>query len=178
MADEHKEKKITRKKIGLALGGGGAKGLAHIGVIKVLEQYGIPIDFVAGTSMGAFVGGWYASHGTTKILEKLFLEIEEDEVLPIRKIAKSGKGIFFSDKFVVRGLEDGLYGRNIENCSIPFKAIATDVENGAEVILDKGPLLEAVRASISLPLIFKPVRIGEWLLMDGGFVNSFSADFV
>jgi NTE family protein len=128
--------------------------------------------------MGAFVGGWYASHGTTKILENLFLEIEEDEVLPVRKVAKNKKGILFSDKFVIDGLEDGFSGRSIEDCSIPFAAIATDVENGAEVVLNKGSLMDAVSASIALPLIFKPRKISDRILMDGGFVNPVPADIV
>jgi NTE family protein len=167
-----------RKKVGLALGGGGAKGLAHIGVIKVLEKYGIPIDYIAGTSMGAFVGGWYAAHGTTKILENLFLEIDEGEVLPVRKIARNKEGILFSDKLVLEGLEEGFYGRKIEDCDIPFAAITTDVESGAEVVLRSGSLLESVRASISLPIIFKPVKVNGRLLMDGGFVNPVPADIV
>jgi NTE family protein len=173
-----KKDSVKRKKVGLALGGGGAKGLAHIGVIKVLEKYGIPIDFIAGTSMGAFVGGWYASHGTTRILENLFLEINKDEILSIRKVAKNKKGILFSDQFVLRGLQDGFETRNLEDCSIPFAAIATDVESGAEVVIDKGLLMDAVNASIALPIIFKPVRIDGRLLMDGGFVNPVPADVI
>lgn len=166
------------KKIGLALGGGGAKGLAHIGVIKILEKYGIPIDYIAGTSMGAMVGGWYAAHGNVESLEKIFLEIDHKEVLPVRKVIKNHKGILFSDKMVIRDLEDGFYGRKIEELSIPFNAIATNVETGEQVILKEGNLSEAVNASIALPIIFKPARIDGKLLMDGGFVNPVPADIV
>jgi NTE family protein len=167
-----------RKKIGLALGGGGAKGLAHIGVIKVLEEHGIPIDFIAGTSMGAMVGGWYAAHGNVESLEKIFKEVDHKEVLPVRKVIKNHKGILFSDKMVIQDLEDGFYGRKIEELSIPFCAVSTDVETGAQVILKEGNLSEAVSASIALPIMFKPARIDGKLLMDGGFVNPVPADIV
>ena len=167
-----------RKKIGLALGGGGAKGLAHIGVIKVLEKYDIPIDFIAGTSMGAMVGGWYAAHGNVESLEKIFKEVDHKEVLPVRKVIKNHKGILFSDKMVIQDLEDGFYGRKIEELSIPFCAVSTDVETGAQVILKEGNLSEAVSASIALPIMFKPARIDVKLFMDGGFVNPVPADIV
>lgn len=167
-----------RKKIGLALGGGGAKGLAHIGVIKILEKYGIPIDFIAGTSMGALVGGWYAAHRNVQSLEKIFFEIDENEILSVRKVARKKDGILFSDKLVIKDLDDGFYGRRIEDLSIPFKAIATDVVSGEEVILDKGDLYEAINASIALPIVFKPVRIDGRILMDGGFANPVPADIV
>ncbi len=152
--------------------------MAHIGVIKVLEKYGIPIDYIAGTSMGALVGGWYAAHRNVQSLEKIFLEIDENEVLPAKKITKSKKGVLFSDKLVVQDLEDGLYGRNIEDLNIPFRALATDVETGEEVIIKEGNLYEAVQASIALPIVFKPARIDGHLLMDGGFVNPVPADIV
>ena len=167
-----------QKKIGLALGGGGAKGLAHIGVIKILEKYDIPIDYIAGTSMGALVGGWYAAHRSVKTLEKIFLEIDHREVIPIKKVVKKKKGILFSDKLVVRDLEDGFYGRKIEDLSIPFASITTDVEKGEEVVIKSGDLYEAVNASIALPIVFKPIRIDGKLLMDGGFVNPVPADAV
>lgn len=167
-----------RKKIGLALGGGGAKGLAHIGVIKILEKYGIPIDFIAGTSMGALVGGWYAAHRNVQSLEKIFFEIDENEILSVRKVARKKDGILFSDKLVIKDLDDGFYGRQIEDLSIPFKAIATDVVSGEEVILDKGDLYEAISASIALPIVFKPVKIDGRILMDGGFANPVPADIV
>lgn len=167
-----------QKKIGLALGGGGAKGLAHIGVIKVLEKYDIPIDYIAGTSMGALVGGWYAAHRSVKTLEKIFLEIDHKEVLSIKKVIRKKKGVLFSDKLVVQDLEDGFYGRKIEDLSIPFRAIATDVEKGEEVVIRKGDLQETISASIALPIVFKPARIDGKLLMDGGFVNPVPADAV
>lgn len=165
-----------RKKIGIALGGGGAKGLAHIGVIKILEKYDIPIDYIVGTSMGALVGGWYAAHGNIKSLENIFLEIDGDEVLPARKIIKNKKGILFNDKFVLRDLDNGFYGRKIEDLAIPFCVVATDVEKGEEVVIKSGDLQEAISASIALPVFFKPVRIDGKLLMDGGFVNPVPAD--
>jgi NTE family protein len=176
--EQHNEQPISRKKIGLALGGGGAKGLAHIGVIKVLEKYGIPIDFIAGTSMGALVGGWYAIRKKIKLLETLFLEIDNSETYSMNKVMKARDGALFSDKNVIRRLEGAFEDLTFEDCQLPFAAVATDVATGEEVIIKEGRLADAVRASVSLPLIFKPVKRDGRLLIDGGFVNPVPADVV
>ncbi|MBI4837462.1 MAG: patatin-like phospholipase family protein [Candidatus Portnoybacteria bacterium] len=168
----------SRKKIGLALGGGGAKGLAHIGVIKVLEKYGIPIDFIAGTSMGALVGGWYAARKKIKILETLFLEIDDSEAYSMNQVMKERRGVLFGDKAVVGRLEEAFRDLTFNDCQMSFAVVATDVATGEKVILDKGKLIDAVRASISMPLIFKPVKHDGRLLMDGGFVDPVPADVV
>lgn len=168
----------SRKKIGLALGGGGAKGLVHIGVIKALEEANIPIDFIAGTSMGALVGGWYAATGNIRFLENIFLKIKKGDLIshsPAKNIDSRQlfKGESFS-KFLTEILGD----KEIERCSLPFRAVATDVENGQEVILSSGSLVDAILASIALPIVFKPVKIGQRLLMDGGVANPVPADVV
>lgn len=168
------EKKIP-KKIGLALGGGAAKGLAHIGVIRVLEKAGIEISFIAGTSMGALVGGFYAATKDISFLENFFLSIKGKDIYPPSHMLRKKDGALFR-RDLLRPLEERVRGIKIEECMIPFAAVATDVENGDEVVLKSGDLLEAVRASTALPLIFPPVRIGEKLLMDGGFVNPVPAD--
>lgn len=170
--------KKNKKKIGLALGGGGAKGLAHIGVIRALEKYGIPIDFIAGTSMGALVGGWYALYGKISSLENLFLEIDEEEVFPIEKLIKDKKGILFSDRVVLKGIRRGFKNKKFEECLIPFAAVATDVVNGDIAVLEKGDLSGAIGASIAVPLVFKPVKIDKKILVDGGLVNPVPADVV
>lgn len=171
------EKKFT-KKVGLALGGGAAKGLAHIGVIRALEGAGIEISYICGTSMGALVGGWYAATKDISFLENLFLGIKDKDVYPTTRILRKKDGELFKNKFIVEALEEPIRGIKIEDCKIPFSAIATDVLNGDEVILEKGNLHDAIQASTALPLIFPPVEIGDRLLMDGGFVNPVPADVV
>lgn len=166
------------KKIGLALGGGGAKGLAHIGVIKALEDAAIKIDFIAGTSMGALVGGFYAATEDINFLENIFRGLKKHDVFRVSQIIRHKDGNLFRDKSIVELLEGNIGDVKIEDCKIPFKAVATDVKNGDEVILDKGSLVEAIRASTALPVIFKPVATHSKILMDGGFVNPVPADVV
>ena len=167
-----------RKKIGLALGGGGAKGLAHIGAIKALEEAQIPIDFIAGTSMGALVGGWYALTGNIYAIEKLFLELKDKELLSSDKITAERDGHLFADETIVEMLEAGFQGKHFHDCRIPFAAVATDVEDGEQITIKEGSLTDAVRASIALPIAFRPVKTGGHLLMDGGFVDPVPADVV
>lgn len=175
---EKKREGAARKKIGLALGGGGAKGLAHIGVIKALEAAGVPIDYIAGTSMGALVGGCYAATKDVKFLEDLFLNVRKEDVVSVSKMIRNHDGMFFRNKPITELLESHFKDVAIEHCVIPFKAVATDVKNGDEVILEKGSLVDAVRASTALPIVFKPVEVRGKLLMDGGFVNPVPADVV
>ncbi|MDP3053001.1 MAG: patatin-like phospholipase family protein [bacterium] len=164
------------KKVGLALGGGGARGLAHIGVIKSLEQAGIEISFIAGTSMGALVGGWYAATKDINSLENIFLD--KDKIDRIAKILKKSDGgsLQVKDHIFTDFLGDALKTKNIEDCKIPFRAITTDIKNGDEVVIKKGNLLEAIRASAALPIVFHPVSFDGRLLMDGGFSNPVPAD--
>ncbi len=166
------------KKVGLALGGGGAKGLAHIGVIKELERAGLEIGAIAGTSMGAIVGAWYAATKDIATLEKLFLSVKRDDVVPMYKLARRHDGRIFKDDGVTKFLESHLDGMHFDKLKIPFKAIATDVKNGEQVVLSEGRVVEAIRASSSLPVVSNPVSIDGRLLMDGGFVNPVPADVV
>ena len=166
------------KKVGLALGGGAAKGLAHIGVIRVLERAGIEISYIAGTSMGALIGGYYAATKDIAFLENLFLKIRDQDVYRPSHILLKKDGELFKDKSVIGTLAENIEKLNIEDCKIPFSAIATDVENGNEVVLTKGNLRDAIQASTALPIIFPPVKIDGRLLMDGGFVNPVPADVV
>lgn len=168
----------TRKKIGLALGGGGAKGLVHIGVIKALEKEKIPIDFIAGTSMGALVGAWYAATKNIVFLENIFLKIGEKDLTSEDEIRQKQDGNIFKKDSIAKLLRHELGGKKIEHCAIPFAAVATDVADGKEVVLEKGDLVDAVSASIALPVVFQPVKIGDSLLMDGGFCNPVPADIV
>lgn len=170
---------MKQKKIGLALGGGGARGLAHIGVIRTLTDAGLKIDYVAGTSMGALVGGIYAATGDIDFLEKTFESIREKDVLSVHKIAKHKDGLLFKPKHPIeRMLESFVDGTQVENCKIPFTAVATDATTGLEVLLDKGDLIQAVRASTALPTILPPVTMDGRILIDGGLINPVPADVV
>lgn len=166
------------KKVGLALGGGGAKGLAHIGVIKALEAAGIKIDYIAGTSMGALVGGWYAATGDIRTLEDLIFNIKKTDIFGIKEIIKRKDGTFFKGESIADRLRKELSSIKIEDCKIPFTALATDAKNGDEVRLKNGDLVDAIRASTALPIVFAPVAIDGQLLMDGGLVNPVPADAV
>lgn len=168
----------THKKVGLALGGGGAKGLAHVGVIKALEEAGIEIDYIAGTSMGALIGGYYAATKDIKALEELSLGIKKSDIFPINEIIRNKNGSFFQGESIVKLLNHHLTNFKIEDCQIPFIAIATDVKNGDEIKLKSGNLVDAIRASIAIPMVFSPVEIDGRLLMDGGFSNPVPADIV
>lgn len=172
-------RQIGRKKIGLALGGGGAKGLAHIGIIRQLEVWGVPIDYIAGTSMGALVGAWYALKKDTDLMAAAFSQVKSRDIYPTKKIVGKKNGALFRDAAAASLLEKGFGEKTFADCQIPFSAIATDVANGERVVIDAGPLVHAVRASIALPLIFAPVpgTRGQ-LLMDGGFSDPVPADVV
>lgn len=166
------------KKIGLALGGGGAKGLTHIGIIKALLNANIKIDFIAGTSMGALVGGWYAATGDIKSLENFILNIKKTDIFPIKEIIKRKDGALFKGESIADKLRKELKNSKIEELKIPFVAMATDAKNGEEVRLKNGDLVDAIRASIALPIVFAPVAIDGQSLMDGGLVNPVPADVV
>jgi NTE family protein len=154
-----------RKKIGLALGGGGARGLAHVGVINALLRAGIPIDYIAGTSMVA-------------LLDSMFSRLRAKDILPVGKILMKRDGALFRDSSVADVLESHIKSHSIASCAIPFAAIATDAQNGETVVLSEGSLLDAIRASIALPIIFQPVKHDGRSLMDGGFSNPVPADVV
>lgn len=161
--------KNNKPKIGLALGGGGARGLAHIGVIKVLEKEGIPIDFIAGTSIGALAGGLYAYYHDAKRLEKAFLTTKWQNIFSL--IAPSFKGGFLSHTKLEKYLQKEIGRVNIQDLKIPFVAITVDLLRGKEVKLAKGDLIHAIMASIAIPIVFRPVIYEKKVLVDGGLIN-------
>ncbi len=166
------------KTIGVALGGGGAKGLAHIGVLKTFLTAGFKIDYLAGTSMGALVGGLYAATGDISYVEDLFLKIGEQYAFHGNPIRKKGK-MFFKDETVVEALlAEKVRGMDLRDTKIPFRAIAMDIRNGEEVVLERGDLVTAIRASCAMPVAFNPVAVEGKLLVDGGFVNPVPTDVV
>jgi len=192
---------IKRPKIGLVLSGGGAKGFAHIGVLKVLEQAGIKIDYIGGTSMGSVIGGLYASgYGATQI-DSIFRKTNFDELL--RDFTPRSSKNFYEkrndelyavvlpfNKFKVgvpEALSKGIYNYNLlttltrnvrhvrdfNKLKIPFLCIGTNIETGEQIILNKGNLAHAMIASSAFPSLFSPVEIDGKLIVDGGVANNY-----
>jgi NTE family protein len=166
---DRQEPKAGRPKIGLALGGGAARGWAHIGVLKSLIANGIVPDVIAGTSMGALIGGVWAA-GKLEQLEDWAVAINKRRILGLMDFRLGGAGLIAGTRLadlLVRNLGDIA----IENLPIRFAAIATETGTGHEIWLTKGNLAQAMRASYALPGIFSPVKIsGRWLI-DGALVN-------
>lgn len=159
--------KMKKPKIGLALGSGGARGLAHIGIIKALEEANIPIDFIAASSIGAMVGGFYAAGLSIREIEEIALSTSWRRVVSVLFEPRLRQGLIGGEK--VKTFIDGyINGKEFKDCRIPFVAVATNLKTGESVILDKGRITPAIRASISIPLIFKPVEIEGKILADGG----------
>jgi NTE family protein len=169
----------NRATIGLALGSGAAKGIAHIGVIKALREANIPIDFIAGTSMGALVGACYAVKGDLAVLEEMALKSNLQKMTRLLdpKFTLIRVGLLHGGR-VESFLKPFIGDLNFQNCKIPFSAVATEIKTGTEVVLNEGSLLKAVRASISIPVVFIPVNYNGVYLVDGGVTNPVPADVV
>lgn len=197
---------LERPKIGLVLAGGGAKGAAHVGVIKVLEELGVPIDYIAGTSMGAIVGGLYASGLSSDELATAIISIDWNDIFDDkparenrdfrRKLDDQGflvryklgfkDGSFQFPRGVINGQKLELVLRdfskkairinNFDKLPIPFRAVATDIETGEAVILGSGDLANAMRASMAVPGVFPPIENNGRLLVDGGLADNMPID--
>ncbi|UGS23776.1 patatin-like phospholipase family protein [Flavobacterium channae] len=190
-----------RPKVGLVLSGGGAKGLAHIGVLKVIDSLGIKIDYVAGTSMGAIVGGLYASGYSAEELDSIFSHVDVDALLQ-DYTPREAKSFYEKrndeiyaltlpfNKFrlgLPSGLSKGLYNfnllstltqhvrhvRDFDELPIPFLCIATNAETGEKVVLDSGVLAQNMIASGALPTLYNPVEINGKILIDGGVIDNY-----
>jgi NTE family protein len=167
---------VSRVTVGLALGSGGAKGLAHIGVIKTLEKYDIPIDFIAGSSIGALVGAYYSSHKDSKSLEDIALGFNKRKGFSLFDL--SFRGGFIKGKKIESFIGELLDKESFDKLSIPFSAVATDFITAEPVIIDSGNLRQAVRASISVPSFFQSVSYQGRLLADGGLSNPVPVEVV
>ena len=194
----------VRPKVGLVLSGGGAKGLAHIGVLKTLDSLNIKVDYIAGTSMGAVVGGLYASGYSAKQLDSIFSKLDVNALLQ-DYTPRESKSFYekrndeiyaltlpFSNfkLGLPSGLSKCLYNFNLisrltkhvshirefNQLPIPFLCIATDLETGNQVVLEKGILAEAIIASGALPTLYNPIEINGRLLIDGGVVNNYPVE--
>jgi NTE family protein len=159
---------MKRKKIGLALGAGGYRGLAHIGVIKALEENNIPIDCLAGSSAGALVGGAYLALGDIKKLEKLFLKLDFKQLIGALSDFSIRAGVLRGDK-VISFIEENIGKHKIENLPKPFAAVTTNLFSGQTSPIMRGNLAAAIRASGSVPLAFEPVTYKNERYIDGVF---------
>ncbi len=174
----------NKQTIGLALGSGSARGLAHIGVIHALEEADIKIDLVSGTSIGALIGSVYASD-KLEAFEKVSGDFDWKKIAYFFDVVFPKSGLIDGNK-IEEFVREYVHAENIEDLILPFQAVAADINTGEEVILDQGDVIEAVRASISVPGIFTPVRKNGQILVDGGLVNpvpvstarAMGADFV
>lgn len=165
-----------KPRIALVLGGGAARGFAHVGVIRALEQEKIPIDLIVGTSVGSLIGAIYASDASSFDLEWTAFQLQKEDLFDFGVLnAVTGMGFAKGDK-----LEAWVKGHvktaNIEQLKIPFAAVATDLNWGYKVVLDKGPVARAIRASAAIPGVFQPVQHQGKILVDGGVVDNIPID--
>jgi len=161
---------LQRPKVALVLGGGAARGFAHIGVIRVLEQEKIPVDLIVGTSVGSLIGALYAHEANSFELEWTAFGLTRDDLLDYALIGATMGPIKGErlEQFVAKRIPVN----NIEALKIPFAAVATDLNRGKRVVLDRGPLARAIRASCAIPGVFQPVELGGKILVDGGTVDN------
>ncbi|OXB10389.1 patatin [Flavobacterium reichenbachii] len=200
-SQEKKQDSAKRPKIGLVLSGGGAKGFAHIGVLKVLEEAGIKIDYIGGTSMGSVIGGLYASGYNASQIDSIFKKTNFDDLINdyIPRSSKNFYGKKNDELYAIalpfsnfrigipEALSKGMYNYNLlssltrnvrhirdfNKLPTPFLCIGTNIETGEEVLLNKGNLVQAMMASAAFPSLFTPVEIDGNLLVDGGVVNNY-----
>lgn len=160
---------MSGNKVGLALGGGAARGWAHIGVIQGLEDCGIEIDFVSGTSIGALVGSVYAS-GHLEGLKQAVLEIDKKKIISLLDVVFPKNGLLDGKK-VTDFFKTYVSGEDFSSLDIPFGAVVTDLQTSDEVWLTTGDVSRAVRASFAVPGLFTPIVIDDRFMVDGGLVN-------
>jgi NTE family protein len=158
-----------QQNIALVLSSGGARGYAHIGAIKVLEEHGYGITSIAGTSMGAMIGGVFAT-GRLAEFESWLVSLDIKEVLRLTDFSISSKG-FVKGRKIFERIKDIMPECLIEDLLIPYCAVATDIIHGRETVFNEGSLYDAIRASVSIPTIFQPQQIGDHYYVDGGLTN-------
>ena len=158
-----------KKYISLVLGSGAARGLAHIGVIRCLEDRGFEIHDISGASMGALVGGIYAA-GELDVYVEWVSALKRRNIIRLLDISFSKKSIFKGEK-IIEVLNEMIGDRTIEDLPIGFTAVATDIIEQKEIWLTHGSLFDAIRASIAVPMIFSPVKLSDRVLVDGGIIN-------
>ena len=156
-----------RKTLGLVLGAGGARGACHVGVIKMFEENGIPIDYIAGSSMGAVVGACYAAGMSVSEMEQALAKLKISDIMDVnlRPIKAGG---FFGGKKSAKLINKYLKVKTFEECKIPFRCVAVDLNKGEPYVFNHGKLIDGIRASLSIPGVFQPVKKDGMVLVDGG----------
>lgn len=157
------------KNVALVLSSGGPRGFAYIGAIEALEEHGYTVTSIAGTSMGSLVGGIHAAGKLAEFKEWIY-SLNAWEVFSLMDLS-IGKNHFVKGEKVIEAMMEIVPNVNIEDLKIPYRAVATDLYTGREVVFDRGPLFEAIRASISIPSLFRPVKYGLTTLIDGAIAN-------
>jgi len=167
---------VPEPRVALVLGGGAARGFAHIGVIRILEQERIPIDLVVGTSVGSLIGAVYASDRDSFDLEWTAFQLTQDDIFDFRLMnTVLGMGYAKGERMEA-WLTAKIRQKNIEQLKVPFAAVATDLNWGYKVVLDRGSVAKAVHASSAIPGVFEPVSHVGKLLVDGGVVDNIPID--
>ena len=171
MARNQNSTRVQRPIIGLALGGGMARGCAHVGVLRELERQGIPIDLIAGTSVGSLIGGAYASGLSPDEIEQIALNITWND-LGRMTISRLG---FYNSERTEDFVKNKFRVTEFEKTRIPFGAVATDIQNGKMVVFTEGSMPLAIRASCALPIYYTPVMVNGRMMVDGGVVGHIPA---
>jgi len=161
---------LHKRKVGLALSGGAARGLAHVGVLATLEKEGIPIDMIAGTSMGSIIGAFYAAGKDISQITETVVSLNWRRMLSLIDFTLPKTGFIKGEK-IKNWLNSIIGDIGFEDLKIPFACVATDINTGEEVVIKQGSVVEAVRASASIPVIFTPAKYQGRYLIDGGLVN-------
>jgi NTE family protein len=160
---------MAKQRISLVLGSGGARGLAHVGAIHCLEAHGYHISYIAGCSIGALIGGIYAA-GKLDTFAEWVCALQRRDIMRLLNWS-FGRGAIFSDERIISALREMVGERCIEELPIGYTAVATEINDKREIWLSRGPLFEAIRASMAVPLLFAPVERNGLMLVDGGLIN-------
>jgi len=162
---------MKKKKVGLVLGSGGSRGFCHIGILEVLQENGISIDIITGCSMGALVGGAFASGLSVQTMHELAMHTNNHTVFDVDFLGAQFHGGFAKGNRAMKMYREYIGDKLIEDCDIKFACIATDLKSKEVHVFDKGTLWEAIRSSISIPGIFRPMHIDDKVLVDGCLIK-------
>ena len=164
-------------KVGLALSSGGARGIAHVGILSILERECIPIDMIAGTSIGAIIGAFYAAGKTSQEIGDVILSIDRRKMYSFFDFTLSSQGIIRGAK-VSEWLTSIIGNLTFDDLKMPFACVAADIMTGEKVVVSKGSVVDGIMSSISIPILYMPFRLQGRYLVDGGLVDPVPVDVV